>query len=538
MKNDFSTIGELIRHWATATPEAIALVSPDRKPLTYRMYGEQARYVGEFFETLDLGRGNRIAVAVPNGAEAVLCYASVCAHATAAPLNPAYTFEEFCSYLKNLSVDAVMVMRGVETAARAAAATLDLLTIELDPDRTASAGLFRLSAQATSRRRQAGSPTLDDLALVVQTSGTTSQPKIIPLTHRNVVARAIQENDWYGVGRDDRVLCLNPLYHNSGLKQCVFEPLQSGGSTVAAADFGLSDFLDKLANYQPTWCTGSATFFHEIARSTDPRDGALHRHHLRFFRSGSTRLLPSVAGRIEEGFGVPILNAYSSSEAGLMTSNPLPPGLRRSETVGMPIGTAVAILNDEGNELPPGAEGEVAARGPTVMTGYEAAPQANLASFSNGWFRTGDMGCFDVDGYLHLNGRIKETINRGGEKIFPAEIEAALETHDDVKEAAAFGVPHPTLNEVVVAAVVPASAAITDAKHLKHHARSLLSRTKVPTKIFVVDELPRNSNGKLLRNRMREQFARPLIEVTSAMAGDANSIPVGIVGVIDGCTQT
>lgn len=507
MARDGSTIGDLVRYWATATPDAIAVVAPGRAPLTYGAYGRQVEYTGTTLRSLGLGRGHRIATVLPTGAEAAVCYAAVCSHATAAPLNPAYTAEEFCAYFSNLSVDAVIMMRGDGTAARAAVARLDIPAIDLVPERSGPVGAFRLSAGISVGPAPSDRPGPDDIASVLQSSGTTSRPKVIPLTHRNIIARAVMENCWYGIGPEDRALCLNPLYHHSGLKKGVIEPLQSGGSTIAVARPGVSDFLDMLAACRPTWCTGSATFFHEIARAAGGGGATLRRHDLRYFRSGSTRLLPAVAAAIEEAFGVPILNAYSSSEAGMMASNPLPPGVRRSETVGLPIGADVAILDDDGKELAAGEPGEVAVRGPTVMAGYETDPEANAQSFCGGWFRTGDMGYFDDTGYLLLTGRIREVINRGGEKISPAEIDAVLESHPAVVEAAAFGLAHPTLNELVVAAVIVRDRNVSE-RELRQHVRSSLAPSKVPATIFFVDCLPRNRNGKLQRNKLADQIER------------------------------
>lgn len=502
MKTSQPTIGELLQHWARSTPASVALVAPGRKPLTYDAYGRQAEYVRETLSNWGIGRGDRVALVLPTGAEAGVCYVSVCSCATAAPLNPAYTFQEFSLYLERLSIKAAIVLHGNDTAARAVAANLGILLIELNPDYSGPAGTFQLSGGAPATPRRSGLPSADDLALVVQTSGTTSRSKIIPLTHLNVVERAMLENSFFGIGSKDRVLCLNTLYHHSGLKQGVIEPLQSGGSTVGISAFGPADLLELLEEFKPTWCTGAATFFHEIVRIAGSRNADFRRHSLRYFRSGSAPLLPSVANAIEETFGVPILNAYSSSEAGTMTSNPPPPGVQRSETVGIPIGIDVSILDDDGNELPPGEPGEVAARGPTVMHGYEDDSEANAQSFCNGWFRTSDAGYFDQSGYLVLTGRLKEVINRGGEKISPAEVEAALIAHPDVIEAATFPVPHPSLGEFPAAAVVLKAGARVSEEALVRFLRERLADFKVPARLVFLDEIPKSAAGKIQRGQL------------------------------------
>lgn len=344
-----------------------------------------------------------------------------------------------------------------------------------------------------------------DIALVLHTSGTTSRPKRVPLRHRNLTASVANIVEHYRLGVDDVSLCVMPLFHVHGLVASALATLASGGTVAVPRRFTPMMFWPAARQTRPTWFTASPTPHQLILMRTDENRPA-GTEQLRFVRSCSSALSPELMARMEERLGVPVLEAYGMTEAShQMSSNPLPPDPRLPGSVGRGTGVDIAILDEGGSLQPAGTPGEVGIRGPNVIDGYENNPEANRASFTNGWFRTGDLGTLDADGYLRLLGRIKELINHGGEKIAPREIDEALESHPAVKEAVSFGVPHPTWGEEVAAAVV-LSQPVAE-KELIDHCRRLLADFKVPKKVHMVESIPRTPTGKVQRRFVAEQLS-------------------------------
>jgi len=266
----------------------------------------------------------------------------------------------------------------------------------------------------------------------------------VPLLHRNLAASVDNIVRHYQLTPDDVSLCIMPLFHVHGLIASALATLASGGTVVIPEKFSPLGFWPIARDTKPTWFSASPTPHQMILmRGAEERPPGTER--LRFVRSCSAALAPALMGSMERRFGVPVLEAYGMTEAShQMSSNPLPPGPRYPGSVGIGTGVRIAVLDDRGGEMATGATGQVGIRGANVIEGYENNPEANASSFINGWFLTGDQGTLDSAGYLRLLGRIKELINRGGEKIAPREIDEALELHPKVKEAVAFGVPHPT----------------------------------------------------------------------------------------------
>jgi acyl-CoA synthetase (AMP-forming)/AMP-acid ligase II len=482
-------------------PSQVAIRTDSGLTLTYADLAEQIDSLARELSRLGLGKGNRIAMALPNGLEVIVLFLAASTVGTAAPLNPAYTRDEFRFYLEDTNAGALIVpSTGCDEARAAAGDKILLIEASLDPD-----GQVRLSVEQSGKSRAPASQTDADIALILHTSGTTSRPKRVPLSHANLMTSARNVADTYQLTPEDVSLCVMPLFHVHGLVASTLATLHSGGTVVVTPKFNPLSFWSIVRDCKATWYSAVPTI-HQVllARSKAGKrpDGA---EHLRFVRSCSAALAPQTMADLEARFGVPLLEAYGMTEAAhQMASNPLPPGDRKPGSVGLGTAVEIGILNEAGELLPSGTTGEVSIKGPNVFSGYEGNAEANASSFSQGWFRTGDQGYLDTEGYLTLVGRLKELINRGGEKISPREIDEALMTHSAVAEAVCFGTPDRVYGEEVAAAVVLKDSA--SEKDLIAHCRSSLSDFKVPKKIYIVEAIPRTATGKWKKTELRERF--------------------------------
>ena len=483
-----------------------ALVMPEGGPVvTYESLRSQVEALAATLQALGLGRGERVAMALPNGIEVITAFLAItAAAATAAPLNPAYTLEEFRFYLEDIEAKALIIPPGGGEQARAAAPTgACLIEASLSP---AGWVRFDIVGSSSSRRRQTD-PTPDDIALFLHTSGTTSRPKGVPLSHTNLLASAANVVATYTLTSADVSLCVMPLFHVHGLVASTLATLCSGGTVIVPPRFSASAFWPAVTAHRATWYTAVPTI-HQVLliRADEDQAPVPGTSSLRFIRSCSSALAPATMADLEARFGCPVLEAYGMTEAAhQMASNPLPPEPRRPGSVGRGTGVQVAVMDDTGTLLPAGSQGEVVIKGPNVTRGYHNNPEANAAAFTNGWFRTGDQGILDADGYLTLVGRLKELINRGGEKISPREIDEALLTHPAVAEAVCFGVPDAKYGEEVAAAVVLRGE--VSAADLVAHCRARLAAFKVPKTIHLVSEIPRTATGKIQRRVVAAAFA-------------------------------
>jgi acyl-CoA synthetase (AMP-forming)/AMP-acid ligase II len=472
--------------------------------LTYADLAREVEAAARVLAGVGLGREDRIALVFPNSAEGLVMFLAAAWAGAAAPLNPAYREDEFRFYLEDTRARALVVPPvGAATAARSASGDMPVIEASFDVDGRL---LLESSIGDGTATSDLPPPDAEQVALVLHTSGTTSRPKLVPLRHRHLMASIDNIVATYGLGPEDVALCLMPLFHVHGLLASALSTLASGGTVVVPPRFNPFEFWSLIDDHAVTWYSAVPTI-HQLVlgRGRDRTTAAPTGRSLRFVRSCSAALSAELARRLEEHVGAPVLDAYGMTEAAhQMASNPLPPRKRVPGSVGLPTGVEMAILDDEGNELPSGATGEVGVRGPNVMDGYEANPQANAEAFTGGWFRTGDQGVLDRDGYLTLVGRIKELINRGGEKIAPREIDDVLLQHPAVAEAVAFGVPHQTWGEDVAAAVVLRQE--VGEKELIAFCRQRLADFKVPRRIHVVDEIPRTATGKIQRSSVAGSF--------------------------------
>jgi acyl-CoA synthetase (AMP-forming)/AMP-acid ligase II len=461
---------------------------------------------------LGLGRGDRVAIVLPNGPEMASAFIALSAGVTTAPLNPAYRRKEYDFYLEDLGAKALVVEVGSESEAIDSARALGAAVIYLQVPEGAPAGIFDLVPEdgfTPGIPSAPGQAEPDDVALVLHTSGTTSRPKIVPLRHRNVCASASNIRTTLNLTPEDTCLNVMPLFHIHGLMAPILSSLSAGAAVVCTPGFNALKFFSWMDEVTPTWYSAVPTMHQTIlARAgRNPESVARARSSLRLIRSSSSSLPPQVLGELEETFGVPVVEAYAMTEAShQMTCNQLPPGLRKAGTVGCAAGPEVAVMDDAGTLLETGEIGEVVIRGPNVTTGYENNPEANESAFTNGWFRTGDQGVMDADGYLSLTGRLKEIINRGGEKISPKEVDVVLMDHPAVQQVVTFAVPHDKLGEDVGAAVVLREGMEATPAEIRDFASERLADFKVPRTVLILDEIPKGPTGKLRRIGLAEQL--------------------------------
>ncbi len=480
-----------------------AILGPGRKDLARDRLLPQVGAVVERLYALGVGRGDRVAVVLPNGPDMAVAFLGVAAGAVCAPLNPAYREPEFDFYLSDLNARAVILPAGTGSAARAAARTRSIPVLELCLG--SEAGVFSLDGGPTARKVSTGPAAPGDVALVLHTSGTTSRPKIVPLTHANLCASARNIAVSLELTATDRCLNIMPLFHVHGLVAALLGALGAGGSVVCTPGFDGERFSAWLDEFQPTWYTAVPTMHQAILARAGALADAPPRSSLRFIRSCSSALPPQVMARLEDLFGVPVVEAYGMTEAAhQIACNPLPPRPRKARSVGVAAGPDVAIMDAGGNLLGPESTGEIVIRGPNVTPGYENNPTANERAFTSGWFRTGDEGTIDAGGYVFITDRIKEIINRGGEKISPREVDEALMDHPAVQQAVAFAVPHPQLGEDVVAAVVLRPGVSATAAELREFTADRLAAHKVPRQVLMVGEIPKGPTGKLQRIKLND----------------------------------
>lgn len=518
-----ATLLELLTRQAAQRPDASAILAPGRVPLTYRKLAEHVAATSARLGQLGICRDDRVAILLPNGAEMALAFLSVACAATSAPLNPAYSASELEFYLADLQAKAVVVPAGDGSPAVSIAHARHIPVIELVPSAAGAAGLFELRGEGAAGVGSTRPARCGDIALALHTSGTTARPKLAPLTHGNLCASAASIGRSLQLGVHDRCLNVMPLFHIHGLGAALLASLSAGASVVCAPGFIAPQFLSWLETYRVTWYTAVPTMHQAIVARAEARQAAPLRTNLRFIRSCSAALAPKLMGELERTFGVPVIEAYGMTEAAhQITSNPLPPAVRKPGSVGRAAGPDVAIMAEASDALlpAPGERGEVVIRGPSVMHGYAGNAQANARAFAAGWFRTGDEGYLDRDGYLFLTGRLKEIINRGGEKISPREVDDVLLDHPAVAQAVTFALPDARLGEDIAAAVVARQASVSEAD-LRRFASLRLAPFKVPGRILIVDDIPKGPTGKIQRIGMAERLGL----LASAPAATAESRP-------------
>jgi oxalate---CoA ligase len=481
-----------------------AIVVPEQNlKITYADLRANVTALAESLAAAGVQRGDRIGMAMPNGLACIVSFLASSMAGTSAPLNPGYKDEEFQFYLEDTNAKVILLPpEGLDDARTAAKAKgVRILIVETDAS-------GKVTIQGVTERKKIPPPTIDDVALILHTSGSTGRPKRVPLSHKNLTISARNVARSYALTDKDVSLCVMPLFHVHGLVASTLATLSTGGTVVVPQKFNPMNFWQTAETYSATWYSAVPTI-HQLllarVKKDQPRPAGAAK--LRFIRSCSASLPPQVLYDLESAFGAPVLEAYGMTEAAhQMASNPLPDsGPHLPGSVGKGTDVQIAIADDKGNFLKPHERGEVCIKGPNVITGYENNPDANATSFFSDWFRTGDQGFLDDNGYLTLVGRLKELINRGGEKISPREIDEVLLTHPAVNEAVCFGVPHKMWGEEVEAAVT-LKEKISEADLLAF-CKEKLSDFKRPKQIHITEQIPRTATGKIQRRVVAQAFA-------------------------------
>lgn len=485
---ELQTIWEMLQCRAVAQGEAPAVLAPGRAAQNYGAVATTVRRVAGELRRRGVGRSDVVAIVLPNGPEMAVAFLAVAGASVAAPLNPSYTEANFHFYLEDLRAKAVVVGQGSPAAIRLAAEKSGIP--QWGWEELAGAGEGSVDDW----------PDAESTALLLHTSGTTSRPKLVPLTQRNLLASARNIAETLQLQAVDRCLNIMPLFHIHGLAAALLASLYAGASVVCSDGVFAQGFFAWLEEFTPSWYTAVPTMHQGILAQAAQQAGCVARGRLRLIRSSSAALPPVVKEELEAVFGVPVVEAYGMTEAAhQMCCNPLPPRVRKAGSVGPAAGPEVAVMDAQGRLLGTDAVGEVVIRGENVTPGYVANEAANAEAFAHGWFHTGDQGRLDADGYLHLTGRLKELINRGGEKIAPREIDEALLQHAAVRQALAFAVPHAQLGEEVGAAVELHAGQTVSEQELRDWVAERLASFQVPRVIRVVEKIPTGPTGKLQR---------------------------------------
>jgi len=499
-----ATIWELLDSAAQRFGQKPAILAPGREPMTYQGLAEETERLSRELRGAGIRACDRVAVVLPNGPEMAVAFVAVSCCAGCAPLNPNYGRRDFEFHLRDVKAKTVITAPSPPPALTEAADALQIPLLPLRPQ--ARAGEFVLNAGCAHEHTDWPGP--DHTALLLHTSGTTSRPKLVPLSASNLLASASHIATSLALTPSDCCLNIMPLFHIHGLMAAVLSTLYSGGAVVCTNGLYASKFFDWMRDFRPTWYTAVPTMHQSILSLAASNREVIRKVPLRLIRSCSAPLPATVLAGLESAFNAPVIEAYGMTEAAhQISANPLPPAPRKPGSVGVAAGPEIAIIDEKTGEfLPAGSTGEVVIRGPNVFAGYEGAHEANMSSFTRGWFRTGDQAMMDKEGYLYLTGRLKELINRGGEKISPREVDEALLAHHAVRQAVAFAIPDARLGEEVGAAVELKEGHEVDPVELQRFVAQRLVSYKVPRLIQVVESIPKGPTGKLQRIGLAERL--------------------------------
>ncbi len=486
-------IQTLISSVSAQYPNNTALEDPYGSTLTFEALSLEVADIQNALAHSGVRHDSRVAIVLPNGLGLAVALIATVGSATAVPLNPLYKKFECIAYFDEIRITHLLITQGLACAARDVALERNIPILELTPERK----LLGTESVTSSSNERPRSPA--DVALILLTSGSTGRPKKVPLTHQNICVSVEQICDTLKLTSHDRCLCMWEQFHIGGLVDLLLAPLARGGSVICTSGFNTEAFFRLQKSHSPTWFQGVPTSLYALlvhARS----HGTGYSGSLRFIRSVASALNPSLMQELEETFKTPVIQTFGMTEASpLITTNRLPPDIRKPGSVGKSCGPDIRIENPNGKKLIAGEIGEVVIRGDNVFSGYEDAAEANATSFSKGWFRTGDTGFLDEEGYLFLRGRLKEMINRGGEKVTPQEVDDVLLACPGIAQAATFSISHPTLGEDVGAAVVLEPGAQLSEKEIRDFASSYLSAFKIPRRIMILEKMPVDAVGKINR---------------------------------------
>ena len=483
--------------------ENIALTSEISSKLSYKDLKLFINKISKQLAGNGLSNKDRAAIVLPNGPYMASSFLAISSYMSAAPLNPSYKSEEYEFYLKDLNPKIVLVEKNSDNPVVDVAKKLKIELCEINPEKDGPSGIFNIYENET----EYSLPDENDESLVLHTSGTTSRPKIVPLTNKNIFSSAENISKSLNLSESDHCLNIMPLFHIHGLIAILASSMKAGASVCASNGFNAIKFLDLAKSEKINWYSGVPTMHQTILLRARRNSEIAKELKLRLIRSSSASLPPAVFKDLNDVFNCPVIEAYGMTEAThQMTSNPLPPKQQKAGFVGLPAGPEVCIMNENGDVLKQGEEGEVCIKGENVTLGYDNNEEANKTSFTNGWFRTGDQGYCDKEGYLKISGRLKEIINKGGEKISPLEVDNVLMDHPFIDQAVCFGYDDKMLGENIASAIIIKSGETCSENDVLEYAQEKLAKFKIPKKIFFVEEIPKGATGKLQRNVLAKKF--------------------------------
>ena len=483
--------------------DLIFLTSEKNEKLSYGEFKIFNEKISRQLAATNIINSDRAAIVLPNGPLMASSFLSISSYMSAAPLNPSYKQEEFEFYLDDLKPKFLLVEPNSKSLAVIAAKNLNIPVFEMKISDNQPLGTFELFDKETDYKN----PNDYDEALVLHTSGTTSRPKIVPLSNLNIFTSAVNISKSLKLTADDHCLNIMPLFHIHGLIAVLSASAKVGASVCASNGFNALKFLDLAETQNISWYSGVPTMHQAILLRAQKNSDKAKKLNLRFIRSSSASLPPAIFEQLNNIFQTPVVEAYGMTEAThQMTSNPLPPAIQKPGLVGMPAGPEICIMNDKNEKLPQGEIGEICIKGDNVTNGYENNPEANKQSFVNDWFRTGDEGFFDEDGYLKISGRLKEIINKGGEKISPLEVDNILMDFLPIDQALCFGYKDKMLGEDIAVAIKLKENKSCTEDDIKSYANEKLAKFKIPKKIFIVEDIPKGATGKLQRIGLAKKF--------------------------------
>ena len=507
------SIPEWIKYWADCQPESPAILAPDVRPLNYSDLFQEILRVVHQLQNAGLHRNDRVALIFPNGINLALAILGTSSCMTCIPVNPALREQELRSYLDTTGATAILTSGSKNNAAQRIARDLRLPLITL-ADIGEENETSRSSTILADSIRVEELATAEDTAILLPTSGTTSQPKAVVISHKSACADAGDIHQWLQLGTRDRCLGLMPLYHVHALIAGLLTTILSGGSFVSTPGFSPDGFFRWMEEFRPTWYSAVPTVHRSVVdhASETKNQSVLRSHRLRFARSAAAPLPTQLLSQIEDTLGIPLIETYGMTELRtFITANPTPPRQRKLGSVGVEVGHKLGIIGPNDNPLPPGEHGEVVVyTHHSDVRNYVHEDSDGSHSQENAFFRTGDVGKLDHEGYLFITGRIKETIIRGGTNVSPLEIETALLSHREIVEAVAFPITHKTLGQDIAAAVVLNTGSFVDATEIRKYTFENLADFKVPSQVIIVDQIPRSLMGKVSRLRMEELLVAEL----------------------------
>jgi long-chain acyl-CoA synthetase len=499
-----ANLRELLRQRAAATPEKTFLFSEtDNRRYSYAEFQAAVLRCGAMLAEQGINKGDVVSLLLPNSAEYIIGYfACWSLGALAGPVNSLLKAEEIAYVMSNSEAKAILVQSDFLPVIEGIRSALPNLTAVIRFD----------DEVETTRRSAAELPdielTSDDDAIIIYTSGTTGKPKGCLLTHGNVIANARQISEWLNFTAQDRLLTIMPLFHMNAVSVTTMSALYAGGSTVVSPKFSASRFWQIISDYQITSFGSVATMLSMLLSNyPDGVPEGLHTDQLRFAMCGSAPVPAETLKRFEETFNCLVIEGYGLSESTCRSTFNPPDQRRRAGSCGIPIGNEMKVVDDKDKEVADGQLGEIVLRGENILKGYYKNEAATATAFRNGWFHTGDIGYRDVDGFYYIVDRKSDMIIRGGENIYPREIDEVLYQHPAVAAAATIGVPDSLYGEEVAAFVVLKDSNACDADELIDFCRLHLADFKCPKSIRIVDEIPKGPTGKLLKRELAKEFA-------------------------------